>query len=173
MRSKSGALPWRLLPGAAPWRVARASEASATRAAGCGSAPSIAAGWTSGDTTSGAPLGVVVPIAAASAPGGPCLPAPPLEEGPSWATGRATATTRFSQGPLRPAGRSPHSSKLGVCFTKSPLLEQRYSKAPPCRMLLGEGSPVRIMRTFLSGSGVRSSSWSLMRSSHPPKDHIL
>ena len=133
-------MPWRTPPDAAPLRVVGASGATTTEAAGHSSTPSVAAGPASGAATLGVPHDVVIPTAAPSAPGGPCLPTPPLEEGPPQATGRATTATGFSRGTTRPAGRSPHSSKLGICLTKSSLPEQRYSKAPPCRTLPGEGS---------------------------------
>ena len=73
---------------------------------------------------------------------------------------------------LEAGGRDPHSSKIGICFTKSPLLWQRYTKAPPYWMLPGLGSPAKVKSAVFSTSGARSSSWSLILSSRPRKAHI-
>ena len=64
----------------------------------------------------------------------------------------------FSRSPVKPAGCSPHSLKLGICLTKSALPEQRYKRTPLLRRLLGEGSPVKTLSTVYNTSGAKSSS---------------
>ena len=45
-------------------------------------------------------------------------------------------------GPTRPSGRSPHSSKEGMCSANSSLFKQRYRRQLFLDMSSGSGTPV-------------------------------
>ena len=92
---------------------------------------------------------------------------------------RATGLTRmgatkkgFSRGPSRPSGRSPHTSKRGICFAKASLFEQLYKRHLSTGSAAGAGSPVRSWSTACSVLEGSEGTWSLMGSLRPVKAHI-
>ena len=73
---------------------------------------------------------------------------------------------------LEASGAQPPFVEAGHLLHEVAPVRAKVQRSPPCRTLPGEGSPVKTKITFLSATGVRSSSWSLMRSSRPLKNHI-
>ena len=96
--------------------------------------------------------------------GGPLSPRRPLP--PSSTTrGRSTAGNRegnHSNWVLtrshEACGAQPPFVEAGHLLHEVAPIRAKVQQIPPCRTLPGEGSPVKTKRTFLSASGVRSSS---------------
>mgnify|MGYP005816793367 CR=1 FL=1 len=86
-------------------------------------------------------------------PHGACPPASTLGVSSAPTAKRGTTLAGFSRGPTRPSGRSPHSSKEGMCSANSSLFEQRYNKQLFPGMSSGNGTPAKTSSTAYHVSG--------------------
>ena len=159
--STSKAPSWEEQSGSASFWLAEVSGAPTSGAADCISPSTTAprrASEVPEDGASGTSSGVSTSKPAPLASSNACLPASTLGAGSVLAARRGATTTGFSQGPTRPTGQSPHSSKEGIYPANSTLFEQRYKRQPPCGISPDEGLPVKTSSTVLCAPGESSDS---------------